>query len=495
MEDKLREECGVFGVWGSSEASRLAYLGLYALQHRGQESVGIVSTDGARLYAVRGMGYVSEVFGEAALSRLAGTAAVGHVRYSTAGEVSLNEAQPFSIKCHRGEIAICHNGNLPFAQTVRENLEADGAIFSSTSDTEVVLHKLARSRRAGLREAVVETFQDVEGAYSILILTPHEMIVVRDSRGFRPLCLGTLDGAYVVASETCAFDLIGATYLRDVQPGEILVVNGDGVRAEVSLPEREPAMCIFEHVYFARPDSVIYGRSVNKSRHKMGKRLAVECPADADIVVPVPDSGVAAAIGYAAQSGINFRFGLVRNHYVGRTFIEPKQSIRNFGVKIKLNAVRDLIEGRRVALVDDSLVRGTTSRKIVEMIRQAGATEVHLRISCPPTISPCYYGVDTPTHDELIAANHSIDEIRQFIGADSLGYLSHDGLLAACGAGDDMKFCTACYTGKYPLSVEKPHHDSSPSPASANATPSADSGGSARAAAMFSSGSSPLIDT
>ncbi len=451
--DKLREECGLFGIWGHPEAARLVYLGLYALQHRGQESVGIVTSDGERLQAVRGMGHVNEVFTEAVLDRLPGPYAIGHVRYSTAGAVSVNEAQPLSIKCHRGEIAICHNGNFPFADALRAELEREGAIFSSTSDTEVVLHKLARSRQPNLQQAIAEVFRELEGAYSILILTPDSLFVVRDPRGFRPLCLGELGGAYVVASETCAFDLIGATYVRDIAPGEVLVINRQGTHTDHPLPRQTPAFCIFEHVYFGRPDSRIYGRSVNKSRHKMGKQLAREQPVEADIVVPVPDSGVAAAIGYAAQSGISFRFGLVRNHYIGRTFIEPTQSIRNFGVKVKLNPVRDLIEGRRVVLVDDSLVRGTTSRKIIEMIRQAGAQEVHLRISCPPTISPCYYGVDTPSHAELIAANQSTEEIRRFINADSLGYLSQEGLLAACGADEGLQFCMACYTGKYPLPV------------------------------------------
>ncbi|MBX7220760.1 MAG: amidophosphoribosyltransferase [Blastocatellia bacterium] len=455
MFDKFHDECGVFGIWNHPEAARLTYLGLYSLQHRGQESTGIVSTDGKKLFSERGMGHVSEVFTEEVFRRLPGPSAIGHVRYSTAGDVSLNEAQPFSIKCHRGEIAICHNGNLPFADALRKELEAEGAIFSSTSDTEVVLHKLARSRCDSLYTAVVETFRTIEGAYSILILTPEGLIAVRDVRGFRPMCLGELDGRWVIASETCAFDLIGATYVREVQPGEVIVVDKDGLHTEFPLPARESAYCIFEHVYFSRPDSRVFGRSVNKSRHKMGKRLALEHPVEADIVVPIPDSGVAAAIGYSSQSKINFRFGLVRNHYVGRTFIEPQQSIRHFGVKVKLNPVRDLIEGKRVILVDDSIVRGTTSRKIVEMVRRAGATEVHLRISCPPTISPCYYGVDTPTHKELIAANSTLEEIRTFINADSLGYLSHEGLLLACGADEGLHFCTACYTGRYPLEV--PH--------------------------------------
>src|SRR5262249_35805015 len=357
--------------------------------------------------AYRGMGYVSEIFGHEQLARLPGMSAIGHVRYSTAGSVSLREAQPFLVDGYRGQIALCHNGNLPYASEVRAELELDGAIFSSTSDTEVILHKIARSRSADLIGALTETFREIEGAYSMLCLTKNSLIAARDPRGFRPLCLGQLGESYVIASETCAFDLIDATYLRDVQPGEILVIDRDGLHSHFPLPKERAAHCIFEHVYFSRPDSIVFGRSVNKSRHKMGQQLAREHPPDADIVIPVPDSGTAAAIGYASESGLKFRFGLVRNHYVGRTFIEPKQSIRHFGVKVKLNPVRDLIEGLRVVLIDDSIVRGTTSKKIVQMVRQAGAREVHVRISCPPTISPCFYGVDTPTRSELIAANLS----------------------------------------------------------------------------------------
>jgi amidophosphoribosyltransferase len=458
MFDKLKEECGVFGVIGHPEAARLTYLGLYALQHRGQESAGIVSSDGERLHAERGMGHVSEIFHVDRLTRLPGDTAIGHVRYSTAGSVSLREAQPLLIDCHRGQIAVCHNGNLPYAQQIRQDLEREGAIFSSTSDTEVVLHKIARSRAEGLVDAIVETFHDVEGAYSMLFLTPTHLIVVRDPRGFRPLAMGVLDGAWVFASETCAFDLIDAEYVRDVDPGEILVIDRrdrENVQSFQPLEKVDrPAHCVFEHVYFARPDSMVFGRSVNKSRHKMGKALAREHPAAADIVVPVPDSGVAAAIGYAAESGLKFRFGLVRNHYVGRTFIEPKQSIRNFGVKVKLNPIEDLIAGKRVVLIDDSIVRGTTSRKIVSMVRQAGATEVHLRISCPPTVAPCFYGVDTPTREQLIASSRSVEDIREFVGADSLGYLSLEGLLASVGDPRDTSFCTACYTNRYPIPVQ-----------------------------------------
>ena len=453
MFDKFREECGVFGIFGHAEAARLTYLGLYALQHRGQESAGIVSSDGSQLRAERGMGHVNDVFQEKSLSQLSGRAAVGHVRYSTAGKVSINEAQPFLVKCGFGQIALCHNGNLPDAAESRHRLEMEGAIFSSTSDTEVVLHRIARSRAGNVVDAIVESLKDEEGAFSMLFATPGSVIAVRDPRGFRPLCIGDLDGATVFASETCAFDLIGATYIRDVEPGEIIIVDSRGLRSFYAFEPKRVTHCVFEHVYFSRPDSMVFGRSVNKSRHRMGKQLARECPAEADIVAPVPDSGVAAAIGYAAESGLKFRFALVRNHYVGRTFIEPHSQIRHFGVKIKLNPVRDLIEGKRVVLIDDSIVRGTTSKKIVKMVRDAGATEVHMRISCPPTIAPCYYGVDTPTKEELIAARYSIEEIRRYLDADSLGYLSIKGMLEAVGDPGDTKYCTACYTGDYPTRI------------------------------------------
>ncbi|HKX28754.1 MAG TPA: amidophosphoribosyltransferase [Blastocatellia bacterium] len=450
MVDKFREECGVFGIYGHEEAARLTYLGLYALQHRGQESAGIVSSDGSQLYAERGMGHVSDIFKEDHFARLPGNLAIGHVRYSTAGKVSINEAQPFSVKCSFGQLALCHNGNLPDATEARLQLESEGAIFSSTSDTEVVLHRIARSRTGELVAAIIEALHHDEGAFSMLFATPERLIAVRDPRGFRPLCMGKLNGGTVFASETCAFDLIGAKYLRDVEPGEIVVVDERGTHSMHPFPVKPISHCIFEHVYFSRPDSIVFGRSVNKSRHLLGRYLARECPVDADIVVPVPDSGVAAAIGYAAESGLKFRFGMVRNHYIGRTFIEPRSQIRHFGVKIKLNPVRDLIEGRRVVLIDDSIVRGTTSQKIVKMVREAGASEVHMRISGPPTIAPCYYGVDTPTHEELIAARHSTEDIRRFLDADSLGYLSLRGLLEAVGDPGNTRFCTACYTGKYP---------------------------------------------
>ena len=453
-DDKLREECGVFGIYGHADAARLTYLGLYALQHRGQESCGIVTSNGRQLVSERAMGHVRESFDQPRIDRLAGQSAMGHVRYSTAGEVSIRECQPFVVTCQHGEIAICHNGNLPFAREERKRLEREGAIFSSTSDTEVVMHEVARSRAQGVVEAIPEVLRRTEGAFSMLFLTPHELIAIRDPRGFRPLALGRLDDAWVVASETCAFDLIDAKYVRDVEPGEMIVINEEGLRSSHPLAKEKHSMCIFEHVYFARPDSLIFGQSVNRSRHLMGRQLAIEQPADADIVVPVPDSGVPAAIGYSAESGLAFRFGLMRKHYVGRTFIEPKQSIRSFGVRIKLNPVRDLIENRRVVLIDDSIVRGTTSKKIVRMVREAGAKEIHVRISCPPTISPCYYGVDTPDKAQLIAANYSIEGIRDFIEADSLGYLSLEGMLSATGINPD-EACVACWNERYPTRITR----------------------------------------
>jgi len=452
FDDKLREECGVFGIYGHPDAARLTYLGLYALQHRGQESCGIVVSTGEQLLSERGMGYVSEAFDQTRLDRLPGPSAVGHVRYSTAGEVSIRECQPLLVTCQHGQIAVCHNGNLPFAREERKRLEREGAIFSSTADTEVVLHGVARSHAARVAEAIPEVLRDTEGAFSMLFLTPSELIAIRDPRGFRPLALGRLGDAWVIASETCAFDLIDAKYVRDIEPGEMVVVNEEGLRSSHPLAPQRHAMCIFEHVYFSRPDSMIFGQSVNRSRHKMGKRLAIEQPVDADIVVPVPDSGVPAAIGYSAESGLPFRFGLVRNHYVGRTFIEPKHSIRSFGVRIKLNPVRHLIENKRIALIDDSIVRGTTSKKIVRMVREAGAKEIHVRISCPPTISPCYYGVDTPNKSDLIAANMSVEEIRRFIGADSLGYLSLNGMQEATGISADES-CVACWNERYPTRI------------------------------------------
>ena len=450
--DKFREECGIFGVFGHPEASTLTQLGLFALQHRGQEACGIVSSDGKDLNQFRSQGLVADVLNEEVLKRLKGSSAIGHTRYSTTGKNTIKEVQPFAVTCQHGDIAICHNGNLPFAEARRRELEREGAIFSSTSDTETILHGIARTPAAGAIEAIEKVLGDTEGAFSMLFLTPSTLIAVRDARGFRPLVLGKLKDAWCVASETCAFDLIDAEYIREVEPGEMLVINEHGIESKKPFPGKQSAVCTFEHVYFSRPDSTIFGRSVNESRHKMGKQLAVEQPVDADIVVPVPDSGVAAAIGYATQSGINFRQAIIRNHYVGRTFIEPSQSIRSFGVRLKLNPIKDLIKGRRVVLVDDSIVRGTTSKKIVQMVRDAGATQVHVRISCPPTTHSCYYGVDTPDSKDLIASQHSIKEVCKYIGADTLGYLSLEGMLEAIGI-DQASSCAACWTGKYPTLI------------------------------------------
>lgn len=450
--DKFHEECGVFGIYGHAEASTLTQLGLFALQHRGQEACGIVSSDGSELHQFRSQGLVADVLGEDVLRTLKGKSAIGHTRYSTAGANTIHEVQPFNVTCQHGQIAVCHNGNLPYAKQKRRELEKQGAIFSSTSDTETILHSVARTKADSAIEAVETVLRDTEGAFSLLFLTPKTLIAVRDPRGFRPLNLGKLKDAWCVASETCAFDLIDAEYVREIKAGEMLVINESGLHSSFPFEEKPKSVCAFEHVYFSRPDSIIFGRSVNESRHRMGKRLAIEHPVEADLIVPVPDSGVAAAIGYAAQSGINFRQAIIRNHYIGRTFIEPSQSIRSFGVRLKLNPIRDLILGRRVVLVDDSIVRGTTSKKIVQMVREAGAKEVHMRISCPPTVSPCYYGVDTPRKAELIAAQMSVDEVRRYIEADSLGYLSLEGMLEGIGFKADMA-CVACWNGKYPTAV------------------------------------------
>jgi len=428
----------------------MSYLGLYALQHRVQESTGISTSDGDAVYTHKSMGYVAEVFTEDAISRLQGSNAIGHTRYSTAGDSCKDNAQPIVVNCAHGTVALCHNGNLINAVTLRNELEHHGAIFQSTSDSEVILHLLARSQSTDLMAALAETLVQVQGAFSLLLLTKDSLFGVRDPHGFRPLCLGKLNGSFVLASESCAFDLINAQYVRDVEPGEIVMIRGGEIQSMKALHANRTAKCIFEQVYFARPDSKVFGRTVQTSRDLMGRTLARESGVPADLVVPIPDSGVAAAIGYSQESGIPFAFGLIRNHYVGRTFIEPKNSIRHFGVKVKLNPIRELLAGKRVILIDDSIVRGTTSRKIVKMVRAAGATEVHMRISCPPTIAPCFYGVDTPTKKELIASSHTIEEICKYIEADSLAYLSMPGLLNAV-AGHENEFCTACYSGKYPI--------------------------------------------
>lgn len=457
MFDKLHEECGVFAVYGHPEASNLANLGIYALQHRGQESAGVASSDGKDVYCHKSMGHVADIFTAEVINSLPGEKAIGHTRYSTAGDTALLNAQPFCVTTNKGRMAIAHNGNITNAREIRAALEAEGAIFSASSDTEVVLHLISRSRQKTLAAALRDALLQLEGAFSLVLLATDQIIVARDPHGFRPLAMGymELSGdrlAYVFASETCAFDLVSAVYMDDVEPGEMVTVSKDGLVRERFAPVRPRSQCVFEHVYFARPDSLVFGRPVQRSRESMGRLLALQNPTDADVVVPVPDSGVAAALGYSAESGIPFRMGLIRNHYVGRTFIEPSQAIRDFGVKLKLNPVKHLLEGRRVVLVDDSIVRGTTSRKIVRMVRSAGAKEVHLRISCPPTVSPCFYGVDTPTKSELIAANHSVDEIRRFVEADSLEYLKLSSLRNAV---DDerMEYCYACYTGDYPTEL------------------------------------------
>jgi amidophosphoribosyltransferase len=452
-DDRFRDRCGLFGIFGHPDAARLTYLGLYALQHRGQESAGIVAVDGGKLRVEKGMGLVNDVFDETKLEGLPGDRAMGHVRYSTAGDTVVANAQPILIECHRGPIALGHNGNLVNAAKLRKDLEAAGSIFQSTSDTEVILHLYARSHREKLEDAIAASLSKVMGAFSLVFLTPDALVAARDPWGFRPLAIGRLEGAYIVASETCALDLIDAEYVRDVEPGELVVIDRDGLRSFRPFPPEPVRQCVFEHVYFARPDSLVFGRNVLSSRLLLGRQLAREAPADADIVVPVPDSGMGAALGYAQESGLPFQWGLIRNHYVGRTFIEPRQAIRSFGVKIKLNPVRSVLEGRRVVLIDDSIVRGTTSRKIVSMVREAGAREIHMRVSSPPTTGPCYYGIDTPTKGELIAATHSLDEIRRYIGADSLAYLSQEGLLASVGDAGAQRFCTACFTGRYPVAV------------------------------------------
>jgi amidophosphoribosyltransferase len=449
----FRDECGVFGVCDSEDAANLAYLGLYALQHRGQESAGIATLEDGKLFVEREMGYVADVFDEQRLSRLPGRTAIGHVRYSTAGASLLINAQPIVFATGRGPLALAHNGNLVNAREIRKSLEDSGALFTTTSDSEIILHLVARSKAPTLASAISEALLEVRGAYSILILAREGIFAARDPNGIRPLSLGMREGSPVAASETCAFDLIGARFERDVEPGELVHLSREGfVSRRFAFPLATP--CVFEHVYFARPDSIVFGKSVAASRQAFGERLAEEHPVSADVVVPVPDSGMYAALGFAKQSGIPFALGLVRNHYVGRTFIEPKQSIRHFGVKVKLNPVREVVSGKRVVMVDDSIVRGTTSRKIVRMLREAGATEVHVRVSSPPTMNSCHYGIDTPTRRELIAANQSVEEIRSFIEADSLGYLSPEGMLEAFGR-PQQATCTACFTGIYPVEIEE----------------------------------------
>ncbi|MFB3818328.1 MAG: amidophosphoribosyltransferase [Candidatus Methylomirabilales bacterium] len=447
--DRFQDACGVVGILGSPEAANLAYLGLYALQHRGQESAGIAASDGKAVHLEKGMGLVADVFTEARLKKLRGDLAIGHVRYSTAGSSQLKNAQPILATYRQGSVALAHNGNLVNAQPLKAELERQGSIFSSSSDSEVIVHLIARARSDDLVEATAEALGYVSGAYSLVLMNATELLGVRDPHGLRPLSLGRLGDAWVLASETCAFDLIEAKFVRDVEPGEMVRVTPQGLSSYRPLPAARPAQCIFEYIYFARPDSTLFGRNVAAVRRALGRRLAQEWPAEADLVIPVPDSGVPAALGYAEEAKIPFDHGLIRNHYVGRTFIEPKQSIRHFGVKIKLNPVREILEGKRVVVVDDSIVRGTTSRKIVSMLRAAGAREVHMRISSPPTVSPCFYGIDTPTRRELIAASHSVEEICKYLRADSLGYLSLEGLQESVGK--PGQYCHACFSLEYPV--------------------------------------------
>ena len=454
MFDRFREACGIFGILGRSEAANLTYLGLYALQHRGQESAGIVVSDGHTLHLEKAMGLVADVFSEARLRRLKGSLAIGHVRYSTTGSSQLKNAQPIVATYRHGGVALAHNGNLVNAHLLKAELESRGSIFGSTTDSEVIVHLIASSGSDDLVEATAEALSRVSGAYSLVVMNETELLGIRDPHGFRPLSLGRLGDAWVLASETCAFDLIEATFVRDLEPGEFLHITPHGMKSYRPLPAARPAQCIFEYIYFARPDSILFGQSVASVRKALGRQLAKEAPAEADLVIPVPDSGVPAALGFAEQSRLPFDHGLIRNHYVGRTFIEPKQNIRHFGVKIKLNPVREILEGKRVVVVDDSIVRGTTSRARLKSLRKAGAKELHFRISSPPIRHGCYFGIDFPDPSKLAAAGRSVEEIRDYLEVDSLGYVSVEGLLQAVRGTRD-EFCTACFTGEYPLQVQE----------------------------------------
>ncbi len=450
--DRPREECGIFGIFGHPEASYLTFLGLYSLQHRGQESAGIVCAEKGEPKSHKGMGLVADVFKEEILRALSGTAAIGHVRYSTTGSSLLKNAQPFLAQHSGGFLAVAHNGNLINARELKIKLEARGSIFQSTMDSEIFVHLMARSKKTDYGEKTKQALVQVKGAYSLVLLTENSLIAARDPHGFRPLCLGEINGSFVVASETCALDLVQAHYLRDVQPGEIILIDKDGLNSRQPFPKVKPAFCIFEYIYFARPDSNIFGENVYLIRKKLGARLAEESPVEADLVMPIPDSGNYAALGFAERMGIPFEMGMIRNHYVGRTFIQPSPTIRDFGVKVKLNPVKDLLKGKKVVVIEDSIVRGTTSRTRIRNLREAGAKEVHMRVSCPPHRFPCHYGIDFPTTKELIASRHSIDEIRKFIGLDSLAYLSLEGMVGAMPQDKDH-FCLACFIGNYPVPI------------------------------------------
>ncbi len=455
MLDELKDKCGVFGVFGHKDAAYLTYLGLYALQHRGEESAGIVASDGQKMTFHKGMGHVQEIFDETQLPKLTGDRAIGHVRYSTTGSSNIKNAQPILVDYSRGEVAIGHNGNIVNADILRSELEAYGSIFQTTTDSEIIIHLMAKPAYRNVEEGVIEALSRVKGAYSLVFLTHQLLIAARDPQGFRPLWLGKKDNAYVVASETCAFDMMEAQPVREIEPGEIVFISSKGIRSErIPVEEKKPfAQCIFEHVYFARPDSKIFGESVHLVRVKLGRQLAIEYPVDADIVIPVPDSGNSAALGFSQESGIPFEYGIIRNHYVGRTFIQPNQGIRDFKARVKFNFIKEVLKGKRVIVVDDSIVRGTTSKVRVRNLRQAGAKEVHLRISCPPHKFPCAYGIDFPTREELLANKYSTDEIRKYLECDSIGYLSLEGMLSSVSFPKE-NYCTACWTGNYPVSFK-----------------------------------------
>lgn len=453
--ENVKDHCGVFGVFNNQEAARITYLGLFALQHRGEEAAGICTSDGENLHLHKNQGLVGEVFDENIISKLPGKMAIGHVRYSTTGSSTLVNASPCKVDYSRGQVAVAHNGNLVNAQILRAELEAYGSIFTSTIDSEIFVHLMAKPAYRSHEEGVVESIKRVEGAFSLVILTENQLFAVRDPHGFRPLCFGKLGNGYVVASETCAFDLIEADFIRELEPGEVLIIDEKGPRSAFPFkdqPLQKKAHCIFEHVYFARPDSTLFGDNVGGVRERLGRQLAKEHPAPADIVIPVPDSGNFAALGFARQSGIPLAHGFTRNHYIGRTFIQPAQAMRSLKVKIKLNPIREVVDGKRVVVVDDSIVRGNTAKSRVKLLRKAGAREVHMRISCPPHVSPCYYGIDFPSKAELLACNNSMEEIKKFLDVDSIGYLSLDGMLASTTQ-NPADFCSACFTGRYPTPV------------------------------------------
>ncbi|MCH8313793.1 MAG: amidophosphoribosyltransferase [Nitrospinae bacterium] len=458
MLDKFHDECGVVGVFGNSEAANLVYLGLYSLQHRGQESAGIVSSRRGKLHLEVGMGKVADIFHDDRLQRLEGHMALGHNRYSTAGDSALHNAQPCLINYSEGSLALAHNGNLVNAVSIRKELVSTGSIFQSTNDSEVIVHLMAQAKDDSFVDRAATALKQVKGAFSLLLMTEDEIIAARDPQGFRPLCLGKLDSSYIVASESCVFDLIEGEFIREIEPGELLLINKDGLTSYFPFQKTQTKQCVFEHIYFSRPDSFLFNQSVYESRKATGRALAQEHPADVDLIVPVPDSGVISALGFAEESGIPYEMGLIRNHYVGRTFIEPQSQIRDFGVKVKLNAVKPVIKGKRVAIIDDSIVRGTTSRKIVKMIREAGAKEIHLRISSPPILYSCFYGIDTPTRNELIASNQDLEGIRKFLEADSVQYISIEKLLSVFSDPKE-KFCTACFDGNYPVKIEDKESD------------------------------------